>query len=127
MNETHFWSMPGVWIAALGGLLMASNALRSLTKPEPFATYLGLPLANSSDAGLIRVYGLRALFIALAVGGLLFFQDVRALAILLLAAVVMPVGDALLTARAGAPRATVTRHAMIAVALFAAGVLLVRA
>jgi Domain of unknown function (DUF4267) len=125
MDNAQFWSLPGVWIAALGGLLMASNALRSLFNPSAFATYLGLPLNDERDEGLLRVYGLRALFIALAVAGLLAVRDVQALTILMLAAVVMPVGDAMLTAKASAPRATVIRHVVIAAALLAAGLLLV--
>lgn len=50
MNSAEFCSKLGVWIAAAGGLLMAFNAFRSLSKPVPFATYLGLPLAHEGDA-----------------------------------------------------------------------------
>jgi hypothetical protein len=125
MNVAEFWSKPGVWIATAGGLLMALNAVRSLTKPVPFATYLGLPLAHDDDAGMVRVYGLRALFIGLAVAALLAMRDVSALAALMFAAVVMPVGDAVLTAKAKAPRATIIRHAVIAIVLLVAGILLV--
>jgi hypothetical protein len=125
MNSLEFWSKPGVWIAALGGLLMAVNALRSLTAPVPFATYLGLPLADNGDADMVRVYGLRALFIGLAVAALLAMRDIPALAALMFSAVVMPVGDAVLTARAKAPKATIIRHVVIAILLLVAGILLV--
>jgi hypothetical protein len=125
MNSAEFWSKPGVWIAVAGGLLMAINAVRSLSKPVPFATYLGLPLAHEGDADMVRVYGLRALFIGLAVSALLIMRDVPALAALMLTAVVMPVGDAVLTAKANAPRATVIRHVVIASVLLVAGLLLV--
>jgi hypothetical protein len=125
MNSFEFWSKPGVWIATLGGLLMAVNALRSLTAPVPFATYLGLPLVHDGDADMVRVYGLRALFIGLAVAALLVMRDTPALAALMFAAVVMPIGDAILTAKAKAPKATVIRHAVIAILLLVAGILLV--
>ena len=126
MNPTNFWSSPGVWIAAAGGVLMLINTVRALQAPAPFATYLGLPLADPRDAGLIRVYALRALFIALTLAILLALRDARTLGLVSLAAVLMPVGDAVLTARAGAPRATVIRHVVIAVALAAAAALLLR-
>ena len=126
MNAASFWSSPGVWIATAGGVLMLLNTVRALRAPAPFATYLGLPLADPRDAGLVRVYALRALFIALTLAILLVLRDARTLGLVSLAAVVMPVGDAILTARAGAPRATVIRHIVIAVALAAAAALLLR-
>ena len=119
-----FWNLPGVWIATAAGLFMAVNAMRSLSRPEPFAAYLGLPLADPRDAGMVWVYGLRALFIALAVSALLVLGDPRPLGWLCAAAVVMPVGDAVLTRNAGAPRATVIRHMAIAAVLATAAVLL---
>ena len=98
--------------------------MRSLSRPEPFAAYLGLPLADPRDAGMVWVYGLRAVFIALAVSALLVLGDPRPLGWLCAAAVVMPVGDAVLTRNAGAPRATVIRHIAIATVLATAAVLL---
>ena len=69
------------------------------------------------DAALIYIYALRALFIALLVAALLVTKQRRALALLSACAVVMPVGDALLTSAAGAPTATVLRHTAIAIYL----------
>ncbi len=125
MTSLEFWSNPGVWIATLGGVLMAVNAFRSLTAPVAFATYLGLPLAHDGDTDMVRVYGLRAAFIGSAVLALLILRDVPALAALMFAAVIMPVGDALLTAKAKAPRVTIIRHWVIAILLLVAGLLLV--
>ena len=107
----------GFWLAALGGLLMAVNSIRALSDPAAFASYLGLPLAASSDAALIHVYALRALFIAVLIAALLVTRQRQALALLAACAIVMPVGDALLTSAAGAPMSTVLRHVAIAVYL----------
>ena len=115
---------PGVWIALAGGGLMLANALRAFRDPSRFAAYLGLPLADEKDAGLVRVYALRALFIALTVGILLLRGEPRTLGWICLAAAVMPVGDLVLTARAGAARPTVMRHALIAMILLLASYLL---
>lgn len=125
MTATAFWTSPGTWIAAAGGVLMLVNTVRALTAPAPFATYLGLPLADARDAGLVKVYGLRALFIALVLAILLIRRDAITLGLVSIAATVMPIGDALLTRAAGAPRGTVVRHIVIAIALALAGALLV--
>jgi hypothetical protein len=36
----------GVWMVALGGLLMIVNSIRAVHDPVGFAAYLGLPLAS---------------------------------------------------------------------------------
>ena len=112
----------GFCLAALGGLLMAVNGVRAFVDPAAFAIYLGLP----GDAALVQVYGLRALFIALLVAALLVTRQRRALALLSACAVVMPVGDALLTSAAGAPAGTVLRHAAIALYLLVTALVLWR-
>jgi heme A synthase len=48
-------------------------------------------------------------------------RDVQAMAVLMFAAFVMPVGDAILTAKANAPRSIVIRHSVIALVLLGAG------
>ena len=116
-NDALTLSSAGFWLAALGGLLMAVNAVRAFTGPAAFADYLGLPLASPNDAGLIKVYGLRAAFIALLVAALLVTGNAKALALLSASAVLMPVGDAVLSSVAGAPKRTVFRHVAIAVFL----------
>ena len=107
----------GGWMAAAGGGLMLVNAGRAFADPAGFAVYLGLPLAAAGDAALIQIYGLRALFIGLLVGGLIAAGQRRALFLLALAAVVMPVGDALLARHAGASGTIVARHCVIALFL----------
>lgn len=107
----------GGWMAAAGGALMLVNAARAFNDPTAFATYLGVPLAAPEDAALIYVYALRALFIGIAVIGLLVARQRLALAVVAVAAVIMPVGDAFVTDQAGAAMPTVLRHFGIAVFL----------
>jgi hypothetical protein len=103
-----------VVLALIIATLQAFNAFRAFSDPAGFASYLGLPLADPRDAGLIQVYGLRAAFIAALVAALLAFRQWTALFWMAAAAIVMPVGDALLTSAAGAPASTVARHGAIA-------------
>lgn len=107
----------GGWMVALGGLLMVVNSVRAFNDPAAFATYLGLPLASPDDAALIHIYALRATFIAMLVAALLVTRQRQALAYFSACAVVMPIGDALLTSAAGAPLSTVLRHVAIAIYL----------
>jgi hypothetical protein len=113
-------------MAAAGAALMFVNAARAFADAAGFAAYLGLPLADPTDAGIVHVYALRALFIGILIAALLAFRLRRALAVVAFAAIVMPIGDALLTTRAGASTATVARHVGIAIFLLAAGTLLAR-
>jgi hypothetical protein len=95
-----------------------------MVSPATFAVYFGLPLADARDAAFVRVYGLRAVFVALTVAILVIRQEPHLLGSVALAAVVMSAGDAWLTARAQADRRTIARHILISVALVAAGSLL---
>jgi hypothetical protein len=105
------------WLVALIALLMALNAIRAFASPIAFAAYLGLPLADSKDADLVRVYGLRAAFLGVFAAILLARQDFQVLKWYALAAAIMPVGDAILTIRAAAPERTIARHVGIAIYL----------
>lgn len=111
------WRAIGFWLAVAIGVLQAVNAWRAFADPAAFAAYLGLPLADPRDAGLVGVYALRTLFIALVVAALLIRRDLAALKWVALAGVVMPAGDAYLAQQAGAPTATVARHIAIGVYL----------
>jgi hypothetical protein len=126
MQTEPFWRSVGPWLAAVGAALMFVNAGRAYADPAAFALYLGLPLSDPGDARLVHVYASRALFIGLAIAALLAARLGRALAIVALAAIVMPVGDAWLTAQAGAPAGTVARHVGIAAFLIVTGALLAR-
>ncbi|MEL6363111.1 MAG: DUF4267 domain-containing protein [Pseudomonadota bacterium] len=116
----HILKTVGFWIAALMGVLQALNAVRAFAAPVTFADYMGLPLEHTSDVGFVYVYGLRAAFIAILVVLFLGLRRFDALAWTAVAALIMPVGDLLLAHNAGAPLATVSRHAAIAVYVLAA-------
>jgi hypothetical protein len=126
MSSDMFWRSPGPWMVAAGAALMLANALRAFISPEQFAAYLGLPLVNAADTGLVHVYALRALFIGVLAAALLLARQSRALSLFAVAAVVMPVGDAWLTFQARAPAATIGRHIGIALFLLTAAALLRR-
>lgn len=96
---------------------MAINAVRASLDASAFASYLGLPLVDAADAGLLHIYALRALFIALLIGALLLARQRTALALLAATAVIMPLGDAYLTSSAGASSLIVGRHLAIAIFL----------
>ena len=118
------WALIATGLAAVIAILQAVNAVRAFAAPAGFADYLGLPLRDGQDVGFVLVYGLRAGFIALAVGALLVTRNFQALTWVAVAALVMPIGDAVLTARAGAPFATVARHVAIGVFLLATAIAL---
>ncbi len=118
------WALIATGLAAAIALLQAVNAARAFAGPVGFADYMGLPLGGAQNDGFVLVYGLRAAFIALAVAALLVTRNYPALTWVAIAAIVMPVGDAILTARAGAPVATVGRHVAIAAFLVVTAIVL---
>lgn len=118
------WGLIATGLATAIVLLQAVNAGRAFVTPDAFATYMGLPLGAGQEANFVFVYGLRTAFIALAVTALLVTRNYAALVWVALAALVMPIGDAVLTARAGAPAAVVGRHVAIAVFLVVTAVAL---
>jgi Domain of unknown function (DUF4267) len=120
------WRSAGFWMGALIALLMGVNTFRAFADPIGFATYMGLPLKNPTDIGFVHVYGLRAAFLGLFAAILLARQDMQTLKLYALAALVMPLGDALLTWTAGAPTAIVGRHIAIMVYLAATAYMLHR-
>jgi hypothetical protein len=113
-----------VGLAIAIAVLQAINAVRAFAGPASFADYMGLPLGRGGEAGFVFVYGLRAAFIALAVTALAVTRNFHALTFVAVAAIVMPVGDAILASRAGAPVAIVARHAAIAAFLVATAIVL---
>lgn len=118
--RSRIFKTVGFWIAALMAVLQASNAIRAFAAPVSFSEYMGLPLENAADVGFVYVYGLRAAFISLLVIIFLAVRRFDALVWTAVAAVLMPVGDAILAQNAGAPLLTVFRHGAIAVYVVAA-------
>lgn len=120
------WRSVGVWMAALLALSQLVNAIRAVLDPTSFASYLGLPLAAQGDAGLIHVYALRATFLGLFAAYLIARREFVVLKWFALLAVLMPLGDLVLTYSAGAPLATVARHAGYVVFILVTAALLQR-
>lgn len=117
----------GFWLAVAIAALQAVNAVRTALDPQGFATYMGLPVDQLSAFGWVQVYGLRAGFIALLTTILLARGDFAALRWMALAGLAMPLGDAWLTASAGAAPSIVGRHLAIALFLLLAWYFLGRA
>lgn len=116
----------GFWLAAAIAALQGINAVRTVLDPHGFAVYMGLPIAEPNALSWVQVYGLRAGFIAALTAVLLARGDFAALRWMALAALLMPLGDAWLTAGAGAGAPIVGRHLAIAVFLLVASHFLAR-
>lgn len=117
----------GFWLAAAIAALQGVNAVRTVLDPQGFATYMGLPVDAHSALGWVQVYGLRAGFIAMLTAVLLARSDFAVLRWMALAALLMPLGDAWLTASAGAGAPIVGRHLANALFLLVASHFLARA
>ena len=119
MNNGHqkaakaAWKTIGFWLAVPMAALQAVNGARALIDPAGFATHLGAPLEAVADASWVHVYASRTAFIAILVALFLARGNLVALTWTALAALLMPLGDALVAHNAGAPIATVARHLII--------------
>ena len=120
------WRSVGVWMAVLLAFSQLLNAARAVLDPGGFASYLGLPLAAPGDAGLLSVYALRAAFLGLFAIVLIARRDLVGLKWFALLVVLIPLGDFAVTNGAGAPAATVARHAGYVVYILATAGLLHR-
>jgi heme A synthase len=116
-SKSGYWLRVSSALVALMGVYMLVNTVRAFADPAGFAADMGLPLADPANHAFVQVYALRALFLGLCVLVLLIRRDTGALAVFALVAVVMPIGDAALTATSGAPITTVARHATTAIVL----------
>lgn len=121
----NFWGRAGVVMAVLMGAYMLFNAVSAWTDPLSFAQRLGLAAASPETEGWVRVYALRAAFIGLLLAGLALARQWRALFLLAVAALIMPLGDAWLTYNAGSP--AFARHLVIAAVVAASAALLSQA
>jgi hypothetical protein len=115
-----------VWLSALIAVMMAYNAWQAFADPAGFAARFGLAGAADADAGFVRVYASRALFLALVTAVLLVRRQFRALGLFAAVAVVMPVADALQVRAAGGAGSIVIRHIVIAAYLVVTAWLLLR-
>lgn len=117
----------GVALATAMAAYMIFNAVQAWASADAFAVRLGLPLASMEAEGWVRIYALRAAFIALLLAGLVLARQWRALFLFAVAALVMPLGDAWLTYNAGASGPTYVRHIVIAGVVGIMAVLLAQA
>lgn len=104
----------------------AVSAARAFADPAAFASYMGLPIAPGEAAGFVTVYALRTTLIAALVLFLALTGRLRELGVMAVIAILLPVGDAILAAGAGASPSTVYRHAGIAVFLTFTAIMLLR-
>ncbi len=111
------WTKPSTWLVLLLGFYMLFNTARAFADPAAFAAYMGLPLSDPANGAFVQVYALRAAFLGVFALALLWRCDTRALALFATVAILMPVGDAILTATHGASLAIVARHAATAILL----------
>ena len=116
----------GVWMAALIALFMILNFARALLQPVGFSAYVGLPVADASQAGFVQLYAFRALFLGVFTGFLIWRGSAEPLKWFALIAVVMPLGDALLTFQSGAAPMIIARHLGIAIFLVVTALMLRR-
>lgn len=107
----------GLGMAVPMAMLQAVNVARVVLDPAGFASYMGAPLVASADASWVAIYAARTAFIALLAAILLIRRDLGALRWMATAALVMPLADAWIAHRVGAPTATVARHLAIALYL----------
>jgi len=117
-SSRSIWREPGVWIAIVLGLSMMWNTYKAAVAPEAFSAALGLPVVPG-DVGFVHVYALRAFALGLIAFALVVARELRALGIFAFCAIPMPLGDAILTASAGAEMGTVIRHAVYVIVLLA--------
>jgi hypothetical protein len=107
------WRSVGVWLVIILIAYILFNALRAVLDPVGFAAYYGLPLLAGNES-FVFVYAIRAVFLGLFGVALLARQDFRTLALYVLAAMVMPLGDAALVTFEGGSAGTVVRHILTA-------------
>jgi hypothetical protein len=108
------WRSAGLWMSALLIAYLFFNVLRAIANPTGFAATFGVPLDNPRDDAFVLVYAIRTLFLGLFGLALLGRRSYATLALFLLVATVMPLGDALLVWQRGGEPATIARHIVIA-------------
>lgn len=117
----------GVALAIVMAAYMLFNAVQAWADPHTFSVRLGLPLTSEEGVGWVRVYALRAAFIALLLAGLTFGRQWRALFLFSLTALVMPLGDAWLTYDAGAAASIYGRHIVVSGVVLVSALMLAQA
>lgn len=109
----------GTWMALAAVVLLIVNVVRAVTDPVGFVAFFGLAEAAAGNGDLAVVYAIRTLFVAVLAAVLIVRRDLPGLTTFALAAVLIPVGDALLVAARSGPPLVIARHVAIAVFLLA--------
>lgn len=120
------WRSVGVWLAVAMVLYTFSNVVRAAIDPRGFADFFFGQPVSADNTAFVWVYAIRTLFLAVFAGVLLLQKNIPALTTFTLVAILMPLGDALLTAVSGAPIGRVAIHLLIAAILFVTWMLLRR-
>ncbi len=120
------WRSVGVWLAVAVVLYTFSNVVRAAIDPRGFADFFFGQPVSADNTAFVWVYAIRTLFLAVFAAVLILQKNIPALTTFTLVAVLMPLGDALLTAVSGAPIGRVAVHLAIAGLLFVTWVLLRR-
>jgi hypothetical protein len=107
------WRSVGLWMTALLVAYLFFNVARAIANPAGFAAYFGIPLDNPGDDAFVLVYAIRTLFLGLFGLALLLRRSYASLALYLLVATVMPIGDALLVWQRGGEPSIIARHIAI--------------
>jgi hypothetical protein len=113
----------GIWLCIILIGYIFFNVFRAVQNPAEFAAYFGTPLTTPQDTAFVLVYAIRTLFLGIFPLALLLRRSYKTLALYVLIAAILPIGDALLTASQGAPTSIVIRHILITVFLLVTGVL----
>ncbi len=107
------WRSVGLWMSGLLIAYLFFNVVRAVASPASFATSFGTPLDNPGDDAFVLVYAIRTLFLGLFGLALFLRRSYASLALFLLVATVMPIGDALLVWQRGGEPAIIARHIVI--------------
>jgi hypothetical protein len=94
---------PALAVCLLSGVFLVLGAL-FITAPAPAAAFYGLPSRDPAALFYVRAIGFRDLALATYLLGLTLAKQHRALAIVLAATILIPVGDVALLASSDAGR-----------------------
>jgi hypothetical protein len=106
----------GIWMSVVLISYTFFNVARAIASPVEFADQYGLPLSDVNSVAFVFVYAIRTLVLGVFSLVILIQRRYEVLALFVLIATLLPLGDALLVALNGAALATILRH--IAIAIF---------
>jgi hypothetical protein len=110
------WRSVGVWMAVFLVIYLFFNVFRAVQNPAEFAVTFGVPFTNpeGTDTAFVFVYAIRTLFLALFGLVLILSMKWEMLALYILIAAVIPLGDAAIVATHGGATSIIIRHILIA-------------